>query len=147
MKRFVFFVAALSLVLAACGGGSETPSNGATSGPVNITFWHPEPGAANDNLVKLGDRFNASQNEVKVQISYQGNDMELALKLIAGMPSGSVPTIAYMSEPYTEPMIDSQQITPIQQYVDRDKYDLSDFAPAAIAYFTVNGTPTPCPTA
>jgi sn-glycerol 3-phosphate transport system substrate-binding protein len=140
MKRFVFFVAVLSLVLAACGGGGETPSNGATSGPVNITFWHPEPGSANDNLVKLGDRFNASQNEVKVQISYQGNDMELALKLIAGMPSGSVPTIAYMSEPYTEPMIDSQQITPIQQYVDRDKYDLSDFAPAAIAYFTVNGT-------
>jgi sn-glycerol 3-phosphate transport system substrate-binding protein len=140
MKRFVFFVAILSLVLAACGGGGEPASNGTPSGPVNITFWHPEPGSANDNLVKLGERFNASQNEVKVQISYQGNDMELALKLIAGMPSGSVPTIAYMSEPYTEPMIDSQQITPIQEYIDRDKYDLSDLAPAAIAYFTVNGT-------
>jgi sn-glycerol 3-phosphate transport system substrate-binding protein len=140
MKRFVFFLAVLSLVLAACGGGGEPAGNGTTSGPVNITFWHPEPGSANDNLVKLGDRFNASQNEVKVQISYQGNDMELALKLIAGMPSGSVPTIAYMSEPYTEPMIDSQQITPIQEYIDSDKYDLSDFAPAAIAYFTVNDT-------
>ena len=56
------------------------------------------------------------------------------------MPSGSVPTIAYQSEPYTEPMIDSRQITPIQEYIDRDKYDLSDFAPAAIAYFTVDNT-------
>ena len=140
MKRFVFFVAILSLVLAACGGGGEPASNGTTSGPVNITFWHPEPGSANDNLVKLGERFNASQNEVKVDIAYQGNDMELALKLIAAMPSGSVPTIAYMSDPYTQAMIDSHQITPIQEYVDRDKYDLSDFAPAAIAYFTIDGT-------
>jgi sn-glycerol 3-phosphate transport system substrate-binding protein len=140
VKRFLFFAAILSLVLTACGGGGEPAGNGTTSGPVNITFWHPEPGSANDNLVKLVDRFNASQNEVKVEIAYQGNDMELALKLIAGMPSGNVPTIAYMSDPYTQAMIDSHQITPIQQYVDRDKYDLSDFAPAAIAYFTVDGT-------
>ena len=140
MKRFILFVAILSLVLTACGGGGEPAGNEATSGPVSITLWHPEPASAEDNLVKLGERFNASQNEVKVDIAFQGNDMELALKLIAGMPSGNVPTIAYMSDPYTEAMIDSHQIVPIQQYVDRDKYDLSDFAPAAIAFFTVNDT-------
>jgi sn-glycerol 3-phosphate transport system substrate-binding protein len=90
--------------------------------------------------VKLVDRFNASQSEVKVEPVYQGSDIELALKLIAGMPSGNVPTIAYQSEPYTQSMIDSRQITPIQEYIDRDKYDLSDFAPAAIAYYTVDDT-------
>jgi hypothetical protein len=37
-------------------------------------------------------------------------------------------------------MIDSGEIVPIQQYIDRDKYDLSDFAPAAIAYYTVDDT-------
>jgi len=140
MKRFILFVAVLSLVLAACGRGNETPSNGATSGPVTVTLWHSETASNNDNLVKLVNRFNASQNEVKVEAVYQGGDQDLALKLIAGMPSGSVPTIAYQSEPYTEPMIDSRQITPIQEYIDRDKYDLSDFAPAAIAYFTVDNT-------
>ena len=141
MKRCMLFVTILSLVLTACGGGGEQASNGTTSGPVNITFWHPEAASANDNLVKLGDRFNASQNEVKVAITYQGNDQDLALKLIAGMPSGDVPSIAYMADPpYAQAMIDSRQIVPIQQYVDRDKYDLSDFAPAALAYFTVDGT-------
>jgi sn-glycerol 3-phosphate transport system substrate-binding protein len=140
MKRFILSVAILSLALAACGGGGQSTAKEAVSGPVNITFWHSETASANDNLVKLVDRFNASQNEVKVQAIYQGGDQDLALKLIAGMPSGNVPTIAYQSEPYTEPMIDSGQIVPIQQYVDRDKYDLSDFAPAAIAYFTVNNT-------
>ena len=141
MKRFVCFAAVLALALAACGGGGEPASNGATSGPVNITFWHSEVASAKDNLVKLGERFNASQNEVKVEITYQGNDQDLALKLVASMPSGDVPTIAYMADPPdAQAMIDSRQIVPIQQYVDRDKYDLSDFAPAAIAYFTVDGT-------
>jgi sn-glycerol 3-phosphate transport system substrate-binding protein len=37
-------------------------------------------------------------------------------------------------------MIDSGQIVPIQEYVDREDYDLSDLAPAAIAYYTVDGT-------
>ena len=101
MKRFVFFAAILSLVLAACGGGGEPAGKETPSGPVNITFWHSETASANDNLVKLVDRFNASQNEVKVEASYQGSDQDLALKLIASMPSGNVPTIAYQSEPYT----------------------------------------------
>jgi sn-glycerol 3-phosphate transport system substrate-binding protein len=140
VKRFVFFAAVLSLVLAACGGGGEPSGKEATSGPVNITFWHSETASANDNLVKLVERFNASQSEVKVEAIYQGSDQDLALKLIAGMASGNVPTIAYQSEPYTGPMIDSGEITPIQEYVDREDYDLSDFAPAAIAYFTVDNT-------
>jgi sn-glycerol 3-phosphate transport system substrate-binding protein len=140
MKRFLFFAAILSLVLTACGGGGEPTVKEATSGPVNITFWHSETASGKDNLVKLVDRFNASQNEVKVEPIYQGTDQDLALKLIAGMPSGNVPAIAYQSEPYTQPMIDSGQIVPIQEYIDRDKYDLSDFAPAAIAYYTVDGT-------
>jgi sn-glycerol 3-phosphate transport system substrate-binding protein len=136
----VFLAAVLSLALTGCGGGGEPAGEEAAPGPVNITFWHSEIASANDNLVKLVERFNASQNEVMVEPIYQGNDSELTLKLIASMPSGNVPTVAYMSEPYTQPMIDSGEIVPIQQYIDRDKYDLSDFAPAAIAYYTVDDT-------
>ena len=142
MRRFALFIAVLSLVLAACGGGGggEPAEKETPSGPVNITLWHSETASNNDSLVKLVNRFNASQNEAKVELTYQGSDIELALKLIASMPSGSVPTIAYQSEPYTQSMIDSGEITPIQEYVDRDKYDLSDFAPAAIAYYTLDDT-------
>jgi sn-glycerol 3-phosphate transport system substrate-binding protein len=142
MRRFALFVAVLSLILTACGGGdgSEPAKEETPSGPVNITLWHAETASNNDSLVKLVDRFNASQNEVKVEPVYQGSDIELALKLIAGMPSGNVPTIAYQSEPYTQSMIDSGEIAPIQEYFDQEDYDLSDFAPAAIAYYTVDDT-------
>jgi sn-glycerol 3-phosphate transport system substrate-binding protein len=142
LRRFALFVAVLSLVIAACGGGDggEPAEKETPSGPVKITFWHSETASGKDNLVNLVDRFNASQDEVKVEPVYQGGDQDLALKLIASMPSGSVPTIAYNSEPFTQSMIDSGQVTPIQEYVDRDKYDLSDFSPAAIAYYTVDNT-------
>ena len=142
MRRLALFLAVLSLVLAACGGGGggEPAEKEAPSGPVGITLWHSETASNNDSLTKLVDRFNASQNEVKVQPSFQGSDVDLTLKLIAGMPSGNVPTIAYMSEGYAQALIDSGEITPVQEYVDKEDYDLSDFAPAATAYYTVDDT-------
>ena len=142
MRRFALFLAVLSLVLTACGGGGggEPTKQETPSGPVSITFWHSESASNNDNLVKLVERFNASQNEVKVEPLFQGSDVDLTLKLIASMPSGNVPAVAYMSEAYTQAMIDSGKITPIQQYIDQDRYDLSDFAPASIAYYTVDNT-------
>lgn len=137
MKRFVFFAAILSLVLGGCAGEDELAEDGAPSGPVSITFWHSETASAEENLVKLVDRFNASQDEVKVAPVFQGNDADLTVKLIASMGSGEVPTVAYMSEPFTQRLIDSGEIVPIQEYVDGDDYDLSDFAPASLAYYTV----------
>ena len=142
MRRFALFLAILSLVLTACGGGDggEPAEKETPSGPVTITLWHSEPASGGDNLVKLVERFNASQDEVKVEPLFQGNDMELALKVIASMPSGDVPAIAYMSDGYTQTMIDSGEITPIQEYIDQEGYGLSDFAPAAIGYYTVDDT-------
>ena len=142
MRRLAIFLAVLSLALAACGGGEggEPAEKEPPSGPVTVTLWHFEPATGGDSLVKLVDRFNASQNEVRVQPTFQGNDDELATKLFTSMSSGNVPTIAYMQDGYTQAMIDSQQIVPIQQYIERDKYDLSDFPPAAIGYYTVNNT-------
>ena len=142
MRRLAIFVAVLSLVFTACGGGDggEPAKKETPSGPVKITFWHSEPASAEDNLVKLVDRFNASQNEVKVEPIFQGNSTELTLKLIASMPSGNVPAVAYMSEVFAQAMIDSGEITPIQEYLDQEDYDLSDFAPASIAYYTVDNT-------
>ena len=142
MRRFALFVVVLSLVLTACGGGEggEPAEKETPSGPVKITFWHSEPASGGDNLVKLVERFNASQNEVKVEPLFQGNSTELTLKLIASMPSGDVPAVAYMSEVFAQAMLDSGEITPIQEYLNQEDYDFSDFAPASIAYYTIDNT-------
>jgi len=103
VKRLLVSAAVLSLILTACGGGGGEPGGAKTpTGPVNITFWHSETASAKDNLVKLVDRLNASQNEVKVEAIFQGNDQDLALKLIASLRGSDVPTVSYMSKPYTQ---------------------------------------------
>ncbi len=141
MKRLAVLAAILSLAWAGCGGGRTGSDSGAeTAGPVHITFWHSETASGEQNLIQLVNRFNASQDRVRVEAIYQGNDAELTLKLIAGLPSGNVPTVAYMSETYTQRLIDSGQVVPVQAFIDRDNYDLSDFSPAALAYYTVDNT-------
>jgi len=133
-------LALMGIFATACGegDGGEPADRGTLSGSVNVTLWHAQSGSNNDSLVKLVDRFNASQDDVKVTPIFQGD--QLAVKLASSVSSGNVPTTAYVSEPYTQAMIDSGEITPIQEYIDRDEYDLSDFAPAAIAYYTINDT-------
>jgi ABC-type glycerol-3-phosphate transport system substrate-binding protein len=76
-------VAVLALALNACGGnegaeegggaGNETGPTKA-AGPVSIDFWHSEVAANQATLQALVDRFNASQDEVKVRFLYQGSD-------------------------------------------------------------------------
>jgi sn-glycerol 3-phosphate transport system substrate-binding protein len=140
-------LAALSvivLVLAACGGGKAGPTAGtpgATSraGPVQIEIWHSEPAANQDTLKGLIDRFNASQDEVKVTPVYQGSPDDLMTKLMASTGSGRVPAIAELMETYVERMIDSGFVTPVQNFVDQDNYDLSDLDERAVGSYSVEG--------
>jgi sn-glycerol 3-phosphate transport system substrate-binding protein len=140
-------LAALSVIvlaLAACGGGKAGPTAGtpgATSraGPVQIEIWHSEPAANQDTLKGLIDRFNASQDEVKVTPVYQGSPDDLMTKLMASTGSGRVPAIAELMETYVERMIDSGFVTPVQNFVDQDNYDLSDLDERAVGSYSVEG--------
>ena len=135
----------LSVTLGACGSGekstptAETPSASPASGPVDINFWHSEQAANQETISRLVDRFNASQDEVKVRVSYQGTYDDAIAKLMASLPTGDVPAVAFLGDIYTQMMIDSGAATPIQDFVDRDGYDLSDLDPSAIQSFTSQG--------
>ncbi len=132
----------LSLSLAACGGGGEeaapggeTPGASPTGGTVTIDLWHGETAGNLDTLERLVSRYNSSQDEVKVQPFYQGQ--ELMTKLIASLPSGQVPAIVLGPEIDAQIMLDSGAVAPIQDLVDREGYDLSDLDPKAIQTLTV----------
>jgi sn-glycerol 3-phosphate transport system substrate-binding protein len=138
-----FVVLAVFLALSACGGGEEAAPSGGTpgattpAGPVSIDFWHAETAADQDTLKSLVDRFNTSQDQVKVRLVYQGTTTDLLTKLISSLGSGRVPAVALMSEVDTQRLIDSGAFVPIQDFVDRDGYDLSNLDTRAVKYFTV----------
>ncbi len=136
----------LSLPLAACDGGgeeaaptSQTPSAGPAGGTVTIDLWHSESAANLDTLEHLASQYNASQDEIRVRPIFQGTDEEAIAKLVTSLGSGQVPAIALLAEVDTQKMIDSGAVAPVQDFIDREGYDLSDLDQKAIQTFTVQG--------
>jgi sn-glycerol 3-phosphate transport system substrate-binding protein len=141
-RKVIFLLACLALVLGltACGGGGEEEGEGTpAAGPVEITFWHSEVASNLNSIQALARRFNDSQNEVKVKLAFQGNPDDNMAKVLASLRSGQPPTIAYLDEVRAQRLIDTGAFRPVQDFVDREKYDLSDFDPKTIQYYTVDG--------
>ena len=148
MRPFVLLMGALllSLSLAACGEGGEeaapageTPGASPAGGTVTIDFWHSETAANLDTLERLISRYNSSQDEVRVRSSQQGSNEEIMAKLTASLGSRQVPAVALLVEADTQKMIDSGAIAPIQDFVDREDYDLSDFNETLVRFYSAEG--------
>jgi sn-glycerol 3-phosphate transport system substrate-binding protein len=130
------------LVLAACseeeaGPTSGTPGTVPPSGPVTIEIWHSEPAANEETLKGMVDQFNASQDEVRVRAVYQGSADDLMNKLMASAGSGQVPAIAFAMEDSIQRLIDSGFVTPVQDFMDREDYDISDLDERAVQSYAV----------
>jgi sn-glycerol 3-phosphate transport system substrate-binding protein len=143
--RTVIGIAILALTFAACGG-EEAKKPGPTAdgapptplaGTVTIDFWHSETAANENTLTNLIDRFNASQDEVRVNLIYQGSNFDLELKLFASLGTEDVPALVELVEWEAGIMIDSGSIMPVQRFVDAEGYDLSDFDEKALDQYRV----------
>jgi sn-glycerol 3-phosphate transport system substrate-binding protein len=147
MRRLwaVIGAAVLALALAACGGEKGEEKGGTTGGPeptavagtVSIDFWHGEVAANADTLDRLASRFNSLQNEVKVRSIFQGTDEEFIAKLVTSLGSGQVPAIALLLEMDTQKIIDSGAVVPVQDFIDREEYDLSDLNERSVREYTM----------
>jgi sn-glycerol 3-phosphate transport system substrate-binding protein len=139
MRRILVLLVVPALVLAAaCGGGEEAPKETQPAGPVTITFWHSMTVANEDTLKALVQTFNTSQNEVTVNLVFQGSYNDDLNKFLASLGRASeLPAIIQIEDISTQLMIDSQEITPVQDFIDREKYDLSNFEPRVLDYYRV----------
>jgi sn-glycerol 3-phosphate transport system substrate-binding protein len=139
MRRAVFLLTPLLILLAAaCGGGEKAAQETQPAGPVTITFWHSMTVSNEDTLKALVQTFNSSQNEVTVNLVFQGIYDESLNKFLAslGRPS-ELPAIIQIEDASTQLMVDSKEITPVQDFIDREKYDLSNFEPRVLDYYRV----------
>ena len=142
---------ALSLA-SACGGGGEeeeevTPgaSPPVEAGVVNITFWHSMTAANEDTLESLTDKFNASQDRVHVSLAFQGSYTDSLNKVLASVGAGDLPALVQLEDTATRRLVDSGAFVPAQDFIDEEDYDLSDFYPRIIDYYTADGKLWPAP--
>ncbi|HUX12824.1 MAG TPA: ABC transporter substrate-binding protein [Spirochaetia bacterium] len=141
MKR-AFFILVLGAALiggaAWAGGSSESASTPA--GPVDVTFWHSMSGDLGGTAIpKMVKDFNDSQSKYVVKATYQGPYDDALNKLKAGLQSGNIPSVAQMYDIGTQLMIDLKSVTPVQTFIDKEKYDVSGLEPNVLSYYTVGG--------
>ncbi|MDQ0902156.1 MULTISPECIES: ABC transporter substrate-binding protein [unclassified Paenibacillus] len=120
----------------------ETTKSGAAveiSGTKKVVFWHAMGGANTKVVDQLVANYNASQNKIKVEAVYQGNYDDLLSKLKASMGTSEGPSVVQMYEIGSRFMIDSKAITPMQNFIDADKWDLSQLEPNIAGYYTLGG--------
>ena len=149
MRRFIGLALALTMAAAACGGGTTggNPSASAAADmsalapakdvapAATITWWHAMSGVNGDALNKIVAGFNSSQSKIKVEAIFQGTYDDLLAKLNTAISSNAAPALVQVYDIGQRYMYDSQQVVPMQAFIDRDKFNTSDFEPAVINYY------------
>jgi len=135
----LLLIAPALVLIAACGsGGDKTAQETQPAGPVSITFWHAMTAANEKTLTTLVQQFNSSQNEVTVNLVFQGSYNDDLNKFLASLGRASeLPALVQIEDISTQLMIDSQEITPVQDFIDKEGYDLSAFEPRVLDYYRV----------
>jgi sn-glycerol 3-phosphate transport system substrate-binding protein len=132
---------------AACSTGSKsnsssqaTASSAATqdTAPVSLVFWHAMSGVNGDALNAGVKAFNASQSRITVDAQFQGTYDDAINKLRTALPAHTTPNVIQVYDIGTRFMADSKAITPVQTFINSDKYDLSNFEQNVLSYYKVN---------
>ena len=146
MRRFAALALVVSFVAAACGGagtgggGASSDQSGLAPGKdvkpaAKIVWWHAMSGVNGDALNKIVDGFNKSQSNIKVETVFQGTYDDLLSKLNTALASNAAPALAQVYDIGQAYMRQSGETVPIQAFIDRDKFDTSDFEPAVLNYY------------
>jgi sn-glycerol 3-phosphate transport system substrate-binding protein len=162
MKKYMFLGLAVmmivALVLSACATPTTQPPTQAAPtsvstaveptqapppaepGITKVNFWHSMAGDIGGKAIpQMTNDFNASQNTCYVVYSYAGSYDDSLNKLKAGLQSKDTPTVIQLYDIGTRLMVDLNVANPVQEYIDAEKYDVSDLEPNVLAYYTVNG--------
>jgi sn-glycerol 3-phosphate transport system substrate-binding protein len=90
-------------------------------------------------IPQLAGDFNASQDKCYVVPIYQGSYDDSLNKLKAGLQSKDVPAVVQVFDIGTRLMVDLGVATPVQDFIDKEKYDISDLEQNVLAYYAVDG--------
>ncbi|CAN7213105.1 ABC transporter substrate-binding protein [Paenibacillus sp. LjRoot153] len=110
------------------------------NGVKKVVWWHSMSGENGQVVDRLVTSFNAAHKDIKVEAVFQGSYFDSLTKLKASIGSNLGPTMMQVYDIGTRYMIDSKAITPIQNFVDQDKYDMSQMDEAVLNYYRVANT-------
>ncbi|MDY0393825.1 extracellular solute-binding protein [Virgibacillus halophilus] len=135
---FILFIAFM-FVLAGCSNDNKDASGSAdSSGKEEITFWHAMSGDNGKALENIVDKFNKQSDDVHVKAIYQGSYDDSLSKLRAVGGSKEAPALVQVFEIGTKYMSGSGFITPMQEFIDKEKFDTSHLESNILSYYTLD---------
>ncbi|MGB4609412.1 MAG: ABC transporter substrate-binding protein [Saccharofermentanales bacterium] len=160
LNNILVFLLAIIMVLSvvACGGKSDSDDGNAKEAKeedktsedsgkksdsgetVQITFWHAMGGSIGKALEEIVADYNQSQDKVEVVAQYQGTYDDTLTKLRSSAAGSDVNAdLVQVFEMGTQFLIDSGLIVPMQDMIDKSKFDTSVLEENLLAYYTLNG--------
>lgn len=141
-KMIIGFILTIvfALVLVGCSGGDGKTggkSSDASSDKTKIAFWHAMSGDNGKALEDIVNKFNEQSDSVEVEAIYQGSYDDSLNKLRAVGGSNEAPAIVQVFEIGTKYMSESGFITPMQEFIDKDNFDVSQLEPNILSYYTL----------
>jgi len=127
--------------LAGCGAGASSSSSKADTkdGKTQLVFWHSMGGKGGEAINTLVDKFNKeNKSNITVTAQYQGEYDDAINKIKSSKDKNTYPDIMQLYDLGTRWMIDSKLSTPMQKFIDDDKFDTSSLEPNLLAYYTVD---------
>jgi sn-glycerol 3-phosphate transport system substrate-binding protein len=114
-------------------------------GPVEVVVWHTQVAEPLDALTALVERYNSSQDRVRVRLESQGSAYgELKRKFQATLQTpGDLPALIMFDDTATQEMADSGYVLPAQSCFDAAGVDLGQFSSVATSYYTIDGVMWP----
>lgn len=110
----------------------------AADNKVNLVFWTGLSGQAGEVIQQVVDDYNNSQDEVFVELQFQGSYQESLNKLKTSMRTQDGPDLVQIYEAGTRQMIDSGFIIPMQEIIDEYDIDVSGLEENLLNYYTVD---------
>jgi len=160
LKSFLFLILILSVVaLAACSNSessdeeekpkeepadtttedTEAPEETADGEKVEVEFWHAMSGDLQVALDKVVAGFNESQDKYAVKAEFQGTYEESLTKLRSVGGTKDAPAITQVFEVGTKYMIESGFIEPMNTFIEKDNFDISELEENILNYYKVDG--------
>jgi sn-glycerol 3-phosphate transport system substrate-binding protein len=112
-------------------------------GPVEVTLWYGGLGGpTREVLLGLAEEFNASQDQVVVTPSDQGQSFEEVYRKFTSTAStpNDLPQLVMVEDTTMQAMVDSGLVLPAQSCMEADGYDLNNINPVVRANYTVDGS-------
>jgi len=129
----------LGVVLIAFFGKSLSAKSAVKDNRIQVVFWHEMGGPSEAALEKVVDGFNKSQTKYRVVPKYQGTYDEAVQKVLQTHGTSTSPAVFQSFDISTAQMMNSGYTTPVQDFIDKEHYDVSKISPTARAFYAKGG--------